>query len=144
MLAHVEVSDMKIGEIARAAGISSKAIRFYEDFGLLPDPGRTESGHRQYGPDTIERLGFVTRAKQREISLEEIRGILDIHDRHEPTCIHVRDLLEQKDIAHRSGTGGPQGSSRGAQDPGRGVGHDGGLPSCWRQCVRHHRRDAAP
>ena len=87
---------MKIGEVARAAGITSKTIRFYEDFGLLPDPGRTESGYRQYERDTVERLGFVVRAKQLGMSLEEIRGILDIHDRQEATCDHVRELLEQK------------------------------------------------
>lgn len=87
---------MKIGEVARETGISSKAIRFYEEFGLLPDPGRTESGYRQYGQETVERLGFVSRAKQLGMSLDEIRSVLDIHDRQEPTCDHVRDLLEQK------------------------------------------------
>ncbi len=87
---------MKIGEVARETGISPKAIRFYEGFGLLPDPGRTESGYRQYGPEAVERLAFVGRAKQLGMSLEEIRGVLDIHDRQEPTCTHVRDLLEQK------------------------------------------------
>ncbi len=87
---------MKIGELAAATGLTSKTIRFYEQGGLLPDPGRTASGYRAYRDGDVERLVFIRKAKRMGLSLAEIRGILTLHDRHEPTCVHVRSLLDTK------------------------------------------------
>ncbi len=87
---------MKIGELAREAGTTVKTIRFYEDAGLLPAAPRTESGYRIYGTDDVDRLGFIRKAKRLSMSLEEIRGVLQLSDRDEPTCVHVRALLDEK------------------------------------------------
>lgn len=87
---------MKIGELGKATGLTTKTIRFYEAEGLLPDPGRTNSGYRVYRRDDAKRLEFIRKAKRLGLSLEEIRGILLLHDRREPTCVHVRLLLDQK------------------------------------------------
>ena len=87
---------MKIGELARGAGTTTKTIRFYEQGGLLPDPPRSASGYRAYGPDDVERLDFIRRAKRLGLSLEEIKGVLQLNDRDEPTCVHVRALLGEK------------------------------------------------
>ena len=87
---------MKIGELAKATGHTTKTIRFYEGERLLPEPPRTESRYRVYGPKDVTRLDFVRKAKQLGLSLGEIRGILQLHDRREPTCQHVRGLLGQK------------------------------------------------
>ena len=87
---------MKIGELARATGLNTRTIRFYEQEGLLPAPQRTSSGYRLYGPQDIERLDFVRKAKRLGLSLEEVRSILHLHDRREATCGHVRSLLEEK------------------------------------------------
>jgi DNA-binding transcriptional MerR regulator len=87
---------MKIGELARATGLNTRTIRFYELEGLLPDPQRTSSGYRVYGPQDVERLEFIRKAKRLSFSLGEIKSILHLHDRREPTCLHVRSLLEEK------------------------------------------------
>ena len=87
---------MKIGQLSKATGITTQTIRFYEREGLLLDPPRTESGYRAYDDDHLERVRFVIKAKRVGLSLDEIRGILQLHDRDEPTCKHVRSLLEQK------------------------------------------------
>ena len=39
---------MRIGELAERAGISTKAIRYYEQVGILSPPDRTASGYRSY------------------------------------------------------------------------------------------------
>jgi DNA-binding transcriptional MerR regulator len=49
-----------------------------------------------YGPEDVTRLDFIRKAKRLGLSLGEIRGILQLHDRREPTCRHVRGLLNQK------------------------------------------------
>lgn len=87
---------MKIGEVARATGFKDKTIRYYEREGLLPDPGRTPSGYREYGPEDVDRLKFVQKAKRLRFSLSDIKSVLQIHGREEPTCTHVRSLLDEK------------------------------------------------
>ncbi|MCH8199089.1 MAG: heavy metal-responsive transcriptional regulator [Chloroflexi bacterium] len=87
---------MKIGDLARAVGTTVKTIRFYEDAGLIRAAPRTESGYRIYEKADVERLGFIRSAKRLGMSLEEIRGVLQLHDLDEPTCVHVRALLDDK------------------------------------------------
>ena len=87
---------MKIGDLARAVGTTVKTIRFYEDAGLIRAAPRTESGYRIYEKADVERLGFIRSAKRLGMSLEEIRGVLQLHDLNEPTCVHVRALLDDK------------------------------------------------
>ena len=87
---------MKIGELARATGLSTKTIRFYEAEGLIPNPPRTDSGYRTYAELDVARLAFILKAKRLGLSLDEVKGILQLHDWSEPTCLHVRSLLEEK------------------------------------------------
>ncbi len=87
---------MKIGELAKATNLSTKTIRFYESEGLIPDPPRTNSGYRSYTDSDLVRLEFILKAKRLGLSLDEIKGILKLHDRSEPTCVHVRSLLQEK------------------------------------------------
>ena len=87
---------MKIGEIAKATGLTTKTIRFYELHRLLEKPERTESGYRLYGPEDVERLEFVKKAKRLGLSLEEIRDILQLHEQSQAPCVHVLALLDQK------------------------------------------------
>ena len=87
---------MKIGELAKATGLTTKAIRFYEGMGLIAEPARTTSGYRTYKSGDVDRLEFIHKAKRMGLSLEEIRGILHLHDRKKPTCLHVRSILDRK------------------------------------------------
>ncbi len=87
---------MKIGELAKFTGTTAKTIRYYESIGLLEEPQRTESGYRLYGTGDGERLEFIKKAKRLGLSLEEIRGIIQLYRRKEPTCLHVRSLLDSK------------------------------------------------
>ena len=87
---------LKIGELARSTGLTTKAIRYYELMRLLPEPQRTESGYRLYSAQEVQRLGFIKKAKHLGLSLEDIRDILTLHDSHQPPCVHVLALLDQK------------------------------------------------
>lgn len=87
---------MKIGELAQRAGMTTKAIRFYEDEGLLPSPARTPAGYRDYSPDAVDRLRFIQRGQAAGLSLRAVRKILAIHDRGNPPCAHVRQVLYER------------------------------------------------
>ncbi len=87
---------LQIGEVARRLGLNPKTIRYYEAIGLLPAPGRSEGGFRQYTPAEVERIDFIRRARTLELSLDEIREILGFRDEGEAPCPYVLHLLGEK------------------------------------------------
>ncbi len=84
---------MRIGELAEASGTTTKALRFYEDAGLLPPPERTRAGYRDYSPEVVSRLDFIRRSQSAGLTLAQIREILEIRDGDEAPCEHVQQLL---------------------------------------------------
>lgn len=50
---------MKVSELARRAGISPSAVRFYEEAGALPPAARRDNGYRDYGDEALARLRLV-------------------------------------------------------------------------------------
>jgi DNA-binding transcriptional MerR regulator len=87
------MSDMRIGEVAERARVTTKTVRYYESIGLLPTPERTASGYRSYGPATLERLQFIRDAQATGLSLTEIQSILELRARGQRSCEHTRALL---------------------------------------------------
>lgn len=87
---------LKIGQVAKAAALTTKTIRYYELLGLLPEPVRTESGYRVYGNNDVERLRFIRKAKALGFPLTEVKDILALHDQKQRPCIHVLALLDKK------------------------------------------------
>jgi len=87
---------LKIGQLARQAGVTAKAIRFYEAKRLLPRPLRGTNGYRLYARDAVETLTFVKRAAGLGLTLAEIREIIAIRQDGAPPCAHVRRLLQDK------------------------------------------------
>ena len=73
-----EVKEMKIGQVAKAAGIGIDAVRFYEREGLIPEPARRPSGYREYSQDVVLSLRFIKRAKELGFSLKEISELLSV------------------------------------------------------------------
>ena len=63
---------LKIGELARLAGCTVKAVRFYEAQGLLPPPARSRSGYRLYTERDLRRLQFIQRPKLIELPVTKI------------------------------------------------------------------------
>lgn len=85
---------MKIGQLAERTGVSTKAIRYYEHIGVLPEPERSSNGYRSYSKTTADRIAFIQDAQTAGLSLVEIQMILDLRDGGEATCGHVIGSLE--------------------------------------------------
>jgi DNA-binding transcriptional MerR regulator len=64
---------LSIGELARRSGLSTHALRFYEQAGVLQPAGRAANGHRRYGVADLRWLAFVLRLKETGMPLSEIR-----------------------------------------------------------------------
>ena len=88
-------SGITVGEAARRAGVSPKAVRLYEARGILPPAERTESGYRTYSDQDVELLRFVRRARALGLRLEEIGRILDLQRQGAQPCDTVIQLLER-------------------------------------------------
>lgn len=86
---------MLIGDLAAAAGLSAKAIRFYEQAGLLPAPPRTPGGYRDYPPGAVDRPAFIRQAQAAGFTLAEIRGVMAVRDSGAAPCRHVTALIGQ-------------------------------------------------
>src|SRR5690348_5501501 len=87
---------MRIGEIAGRAGVPAKTIRFWEDQRLLPPPGRTPAGYRDYGPAVLDRIAFIRHAQAAGLTLAAIPQVLEIRDGGQPPCVHVTDLIARR------------------------------------------------
>jgi MerR family transcriptional regulator, copper efflux regulator len=87
-----------IGETAARSGFTTSTLRYYEDLGLVPPAGRTESGYRLYDDADLARLGFITLAKQLGCSLDEIRDLIAVweDDRCEPVQCRFHELVTAK------------------------------------------------
>ncbi|MGH9727303.1 MAG: MerR family DNA-binding protein [Candidatus Acidiferrales bacterium] len=87
---------MFIGRIAKKAGLSVDAIRFYERNAILTRSARTEGGFRLYTDHDVEALLFVRRAQRLGFSLRQIRELLALSRNRVRSCAAVRDRLRQK------------------------------------------------
>jgi Cd(II)/Pb(II)-responsive transcriptional regulator len=86
---------VKIGELARAAGTQIETVRYYEREGLLPEPGRSDSNYRIYGPSHLERLSFIRQCRALDMNLDEIRVLLRFKDAPADSCGEVNALLDE-------------------------------------------------
>ncbi len=67
-----------VGEAARRAGVTAKAVRLYEARGLLLPAPRTPAGYRTYTSHDVRLLRFIRGARSLGLGLAEIRQILDL------------------------------------------------------------------
>ena len=88
---------LTIGSLARKTGTKVQTIRYYEQIGLMPEPGRTEGGQRRYGDADLDRLAFIRHARQLGFSLEAIRELLDLSDHPNRPC-HEADAIARRQL----------------------------------------------
>jgi MerR family redox-sensitive transcriptional activator SoxR len=84
---------MRIGEVARRAGVRISLIRYYEEIGVLPKAPRV-SGQRRYDDAVLRRLAVVDVAQRAGLSLAEIRDLID-HG-NDPMSERLRVIAEHR------------------------------------------------
>lgn len=65
-----------IGVLAKASGVATSTLRYYEEFGLIRSVARNGL-RRQYNEDTLVQLALISLGKSAGFSLEEIGGMFD-------------------------------------------------------------------
>ena len=86
---------MKIGELAGQTGCSVETIRFYEKGRILTPPRRSaENNYRIYNQSHVEQLLFVRRCRSLDMSLGEIKRLLQLRNTPQEDCTEVSELLD--------------------------------------------------
>lgn len=88
-------SFMGIGEMSRQTGVGIETIRYFEKIGMMPAPGRSEGGNRQYTNDHLQRLFFINRSRQIGFSQSEIKALLSMVDAKNITCAEVHSITTE-------------------------------------------------
>lgn len=85
---------MRIGELGKKADCLVQTVRFYESEGLLPEPARSEGNFRLYDEVHLQRLLFIRRCRAKDMTLDEIRQLLNLRDRPELGRGEVNALVD--------------------------------------------------
>jgi DNA-binding transcriptional MerR regulator len=84
--------------LASASGVSPRALRYYEERGLLTS-GRLDNGYRDYDDAAVARVRNIRALLDAGLSAEnigELTACLDQDFAHVPTCVEVVALYEQR------------------------------------------------
>ena len=116
-----------IGKAATLSGVSAANIRFYEKQGLLRVRKRSSNTYRNYSDSDIHQLRFIRLCRTMDMSLEEVRTLLNLDLRSKADCatanatlaahiVHVQERLAElralrrdlKDLRDRCDGSGPR------------------------------------
>lgn len=88
-------TELTISDLAREFDLTTRAIRFYEDMGLL-QPRRQGAGGRTriYSPRDRARLKLTLRAKRLGLSLNEAKEIIDLYDSPRDSGVQLERFLQ--------------------------------------------------
>jgi MerR family transcriptional regulator, mercuric resistance operon regulatory protein len=86
--------ELRIGQLAAAAGVNVETIRYYQRRGLLKEPRKPLGAYRRYPADMAKRIHFIKRAQALGFTLGEIAGLM--HLEASSCCPDTRELAAQK------------------------------------------------
>lgn len=92
------IQEIRIGELADQTGASTRALRYYEQQGLL-ESRRQPNGYRDYSSDAVIRVRNIRRLLDAGLSCDDIReldGCLTRGLDHEPACAEAIALYQQR------------------------------------------------
>jgi DNA-binding transcriptional MerR regulator len=94
----------KIGDLAAATGLTVRALRHFDDIGLLCPAERSPAGHRWYTGDDVQRLYRILALRQLGIALGEIahNGIHELLDFETARAV-AQDLTDVHEAPHDGG-----------------------------------------
>lgn len=85
---------MNIGTVAARSGVPAKTIRYYEEIGLIPAPGRTAAGYRAYTAADVETLKFIQRARSLGFAVKDVGNLLALWRDRERASADVRRIAQ--------------------------------------------------
>jgi len=93
---------LRIGELAQRSGVSAKALRLYEQRGLIRPSAHSQAGYRLYGPEALQRLLQVLVLKRSGFSLAEIAQLLGRSPELAADVLGTRIRRLERDLADKA------------------------------------------
>jgi MerR family redox-sensitive transcriptional activator SoxR len=90
---------LTIGELARRTGVTTSALRYYDELGLVRPTGRV-SGHRRYGVDAIAAVGVVRFFQEVGFTLAETKRLVASRKRS-PATWRALAVRKSEELRHR-------------------------------------------
>jgi DNA-binding transcriptional MerR regulator len=90
------MAELRIGAVARQAGVGVQTLHYYEREGLLAAPRREASGYRVYDEEVIQRVRWIKSAQGLGFSLVEIRELLALVERPHTKRGDIRERAKEK------------------------------------------------
>jgi MerR family transcriptional regulator, copper efflux regulator len=90
---------LKVGELARRTGKTTRAIHLYEELGLLAPAVRSKGGFRLYSPKAVSRIEWIQKLQDMGFSLTEIKAFLRVWEQSDtaPKAMGtVREIFNDK------------------------------------------------
>lgn len=96
-------TEFSIGQLAKQAKCKVETVHYYEKSGVMPEPPRTEGGHRVYALTHVKRLNFIRRCRELGFSIEKIKELLKLIDEPGHYCGEVKAMaiLQSRDIQQK-------------------------------------------
>ncbi len=117
---HDRPVELRIGEVAKLTGLTTRTLRYWEELGLLRPSGHRGSGERVYSPADMTRVSRIRDLQDLlGFSLAEVRAVVDIED---------IDVLDRVRSELRSGDPTPQRRAGAARRGDRGERPPAGPP----------------
>lgn len=84
---------MTVNEVSRLTGVSIRALHYYDQIGLLPATGHTDSGYRLYDDTALAALQQILLFREMEFPLKDIRQIMT-----QPGIDRQKALVQQMEL----------------------------------------------
>ncbi len=85
-----------INQLAKAGGVPTTTLRYYERVGLLNPEQRSAGNYRLYTDDSLRKVKFIRAAQGIGFTLEDIKTLLAAEDGEVPRCCDVQPLIEDR------------------------------------------------
>jgi len=86
--------NLTVGELANETGLTTKAIRFYEEIGLIKPAQRADNGYRKYPVTMVEELNIIRTVRELGLPIPEIKKLMV--GCGEGGCVHNQEYLAKE------------------------------------------------
>lgn len=85
-----------ISQLARAVGVPTSTLRYYERIGLMKPEDRSRADYRLYSQQSVRQLRFIRAAQAIGFALDDIKALLGERDDGALSCREVQALIEAR------------------------------------------------
>ena len=87
---------MNIGKAAKLSDLTIKAVRYYDNIGLVKPQQNILSGYRDYSNEEVAKLKFIGKARKFDFSINECKELLSLYENKKRTSKEVKRITLEK------------------------------------------------